>query len=62
MALELVKCRHCGFEFRTDVEALIDEGETTAVRALTGKPETRKLQTIDLFCPECKRYFKHMVG
>jgi predicted Zn-ribbon and HTH transcriptional regulator len=27
MALELVKCRHCGFEFRTDVEALIEEGE-----------------------------------
>jgi len=62
MALKLVKCRHCGFEFRTNVEALIDEGETTAVRALTGKPETRKLQTIDLFCPECKRYFKHTVG
>ena len=62
MALELVKCRHCGFEFQTDVEALIDEGETTAVRDLTGKSKTRTLKSIDLFCTECKRYFKHAVG
>jgi hypothetical protein len=61
MAVKLVKCRHCGFEFQTDVAALIYEGEITAVRALTGKSKTRKLKTIDLFCPECKRYFKQMV-
>ena len=62
MALERVKCRHCDFKFRIDVEALIDEGETTAVRAQARKPETRTIKTIDIFCPNCERYFKHMVG
>ncbi len=59
MALEPVICPHCQFKFKTDVEAQINEGDTTAVRGLlTSKPETRSVSTIDLCCPKCNRKFE----
>ena len=32
MTLELVKCPHCGYQYRTDMEKIVEDGETVAVR------------------------------
>ena len=62
MMLELVKCSNCGFEFRTDVKAKEEDGETTAVRGiLHWKPKPRHVKSIDLYCPNCKTTFVYEV-
>lgn len=62
---EPVKCSHCCFEFRTDIAAIIKEGNVAvarkAVRDEIGEPEARTIKTIDLTCPKCNKRFKHTV-
>ena len=63
MMLELVKCPHCGYKFRTDVKAIEADGETTAVRNTVNflKPKSRRVTSIDLDCPNCERRFEYEV-
>jgi sarcosine oxidase delta subunit len=59
---ELVECPHCGYKFRTDVKAIEDDGEITAVRnILHWKPKPRRVKSIDLECPNCKKRFEYEV-
>ena len=63
MALELVKCPHCGFEFRMDTKKLMDDGETEVVRGIFSSRKRRHicLATVDIVCSECKKTFEHEV-
>jgi transcription elongation factor Elf1 len=60
MALELVKCRHCGCKFRIDVEAVSEDGETVAVRGFLDRWKTKpnSPKTIDLKCQNCEKWFE----
>jgi hypothetical protein len=29
---ELIKCPHCGYKYRTNVEKIVEDGKTVAVR------------------------------
>ena len=61
--LELVKCPHCGFEFRMDVKKLMDDGETDVVRLIFSSPKRKpmRLATVDIVCRECKKTFEYEV-
>lgn len=60
--LELVECPHCGYKFRTNIKAVEEDGETTAVRnILYWKPKPRHVPSIDLDCPNCGKKFVHEV-
>ena len=63
MVLELVKCPHCGFEFRMDTKKLVDDGETDVVRGIFGSLKRKPilLTTVDIVCSECKKTFEHEV-
>jgi hypothetical protein len=65
MALELVKCPHCGYEFKTDIREREKDGNTVAVRSIFNfwKPKTRRTKTIDIECPNpnCKKIFEYQV-
>lgn len=32
MTLELIKCPQCGYQYRTDIEKIVEDGEIVAVR------------------------------
>lgn len=32
MISELIKCPHCGYKYRTDVDKIVEDGKTVAVR------------------------------
>lgn len=65
MTLELVKCPHCGYRYRTDIEKIVENGETVVVRVfglsgvkeIPGGKATKSLY-IDLKCPNCKKEFE----
>ncbi len=65
MALDLVKCPHCGYEFRTDTEEREKDGEIVAVRSILNfwKPKLRRTKTTDIECPNpnCKKTFEYPV-
>ncbi|VVB87988.1 Uncharacterised protein [uncultured archaeon] len=65
MALELVKCPHCGYEFRTDIGEQEKDGETVAVRSILNfwKPKPKRIKTIDIECPNpnCRKTFEYPV-
>ena len=63
MALELVKCPNCGYKFRMDLKARVDDGETTVVRSILNflKPKPRRPETIDIDCPNCRKTFEQRV-
>ena len=63
MVLELVKCPNCGYKFRMDLKARVDDGETTAVRGILNflKPKPRHVETIDIDCPNCNKTFEQRV-
>ena len=67
MTSELVKCHHCGYEYRTNMEKIIEDGETVAVRLgfsdvkETFRKKTAKSLIIDLKCPNCKKEFEWKV-
>ena len=64
MTSELIKCRHCGYKYRTDIEKIVEDGETVAVRfglsdiKKTFKRKSPKKLYIDLTCPNCKKEFE----
>ena len=59
---ELVTCPHCGYKYRTDVKAVVADGETIAVRGIFHrKPTHRRATSIDLACPYCGKTFVHEV-
>lgn len=67
MTIELIKCPHCGYKYKTDVEKVVKDGETVAVRLgfsevkkIFGR-ETAKSLFIDLKCPNCKEEFEYEV-
>lgn len=63
MTLELVKCRHCDFKFRTDIEAQINDGTTITVRGFFNfyKPKPKIVKSIDILCPHCNKTFEYRV-
>ena len=63
MVLELVKCPHCGFEFRMDTTKLMGDGETDVVRGIfsSRKQNPICLATVDIVCNKCKKTFEHEV-
>ena len=63
MALELVKCPHCGYKFRMDLKARVNDGGTIAVRGILNplKPKPRCPETIDIDCPNCNKTFEQRV-
>jgi protein-arginine kinase activator protein McsA len=63
MTLELVICNLCGFKFRTDIEAQINDGTTITVRGFFNfyKPKPGVVKSIDLLCPNCKKTFEYKV-
>ena len=63
MALELVKCPYCGYKFRMDLKARVDDGGGIAVRSILNflKPKPRRVETIDIDCPNCTKTFEQRV-
>lgn len=63
MALELVDCTHCHYKFRMDIGEREEEGDTTVVRGILDflKPKPRRIKTIDIECPNCKRTFEYEI-
>lgn len=39
MTIELIKCPHCGYKYKTDVEKVVKDGETVVV--LVGFSDTK---------------------
>ena len=64
MALELIKCDHCGYKFRIDVDRVSEDGETVVVRGFIDrwKPKPSSPKTIDLKCPNCNKWFEWEMG
>ncbi len=64
MTLELVKCPHCRYQYRTNMEKIVEDGETVAVRLGFSdvkklfKRKTAQSLFIDLNCPNCKKDFE----
>ena len=60
MALELVKCRHCGYKFQIDVEKVSEDGKTGLVRSFLDRWKTKPSSpaAIDLKCPNCEKWFE----
>jgi len=66
MTSELIKCPHCGYKYYTNVEKIIEDGKTVAVRfGLSDIKKvfsrmTPKSMFIDLTCPNsnCKKAFE----
>jgi len=64
MTSELIKCPCCGYKYYTDVEKVVEDGETVAIRF--GLSDVKKIFSrktpkslcIDLTCPNCKKEFE----
>jgi uncharacterized C2H2 Zn-finger protein len=60
MTLELIKCPHCGYKFRTDLEEYTKNGETIVTKGIFSKDEKTSTQnyansfSITLKCPNSK--------
>lgn len=65
MVLELVKCPHCRYEFKTDIGEREKDGEAIVYRNflhfLISQP--KRVKTIDIDCPNpnCKKTFEYQV-
>ena len=59
MTSELIKCKHCGYVFKTDLITLVKDGDTIVARNLLDffKEKPRYLKTIDIKCPNCDKWF-----
>lgn len=58
MSLKTIKCPHCGYVYRTYLEAVADDGQTTAVRSTDESiPMPVAEIKIDLTCPSCGKVF-----
>jgi len=64
MTSELIKCPHCGYKYRADLENIVEDGKTVAVRfgfsdiKKVFSRKTPKNLYIDLTCPNCKKEFE----
>lgn len=64
MTSELIKCPHCGYKYHIDVEKIVEDGDTVAVRfgfsdiKKTFRRKAPKSLNIDLACPSCKKEFE----
>ncbi|AKB12415.1 hypothetical protein SAMN02910340_02142 [Methanosarcina thermophila] len=64
MICEPIKCPHCGYRYRTDVEKFVEDGEIVAIRTDFSdvkrlfKRKTAKSFFIDLKCPNCEKEFE----
>ena len=64
MTSELIKCPHCGYKYYTDIEKIVEDGKTVAVRfglsdvKKVFSRKTSKNLCIDLSCPNCKKEFE----
>lgn len=65
MTLELIKCPHCEYKYRTDLEKIKKDGKTNLVRGLglsdfekiLGRKKLKSIY-LDLKCPICKKEFE----
>ena len=58
MSLKTVKCPHCGYVYRIDLEKVADDGQTTTVRGTDESiPIPLNEKKIDLTCPNCGKVF-----
>jgi len=59
MSLKTVKCLHCGYVYRIDLETVVEDGLALVVR---GTDERRHEPVsgikIDLTCPNCGKVFE----
>jgi hypothetical protein len=66
MTSELTKCHYCGYKYYIDVEKIVEDGKTVAVRLGLSdikkvfSRKTPKSLYIDLTCPNsnCKKAFE----
>jgi len=63
---KLVKCPHCGYQYRTDVKKIVEDGKTIVLRIAL--PDINKMFrntvrniSIDLTCPNCTNEFEWQV-
>ncbi len=64
MALEFIKCPHCGTEFKIDIEKQLNEGETTATRSIWNswrQKNRHRIKAVDIKCTKCERIFEYEV-
>jgi DNA-directed RNA polymerase subunit RPC12/RpoP len=67
MTNELIKCPHCGYKYRTNIEKIAEDGETVVVRLgfsdvkETFRRKTAKNLFIDFTCPNCEKEFEYEV-
>lgn len=59
MSLKTIKCPHCGYVYRIDLETVVEDGLAVAVR---GTDESIPMPVsgikIDLTCPNCGKVFE----
>ena len=65
MTLELVKCPHCGYRYRTNTKEIVDDGDTVVLKRMSFpdfnkivRRNTAKSLFIDLKCPNCEKEFE----
>ncbi len=64
MNSKIIKCPHCEYKYRTDIEKIVEDGETVAVRlgfsnvVRVSSRKTPKYVYVDLACPNCRKGFE----
>jgi hypothetical protein len=60
MSLETLKCPHCGYLYRIDIERVAEDGKIVAVRRLIGRKYDKNGEElrIDQKCPNCNKEFE----
>lgn len=58
MSLKTIKCPHCGYFYRIDLEAMVERDHTTLVRGTNENCIRLKVEIIDLTCPNCGKVFE----
>jgi hypothetical protein len=61
MALRLIDCTHCGYEFKIDIDKRLEEGETPVARGFLNftPSEKRHVKAIDIICIKCNKTFEY---
>ena len=58
MSLKTIKCPHCGYVYRIDLEKVVKDGLALAVRGTDERIPTHVSEIkIDLKCPNCGKVF-----
>ena len=58
MSLKTIKCPHCGYVYKIDLETVVEDGLAVAVRGTDERRHEPVSGTkIDLTCPNCGKVF-----